>query len=175
MDDEFQLHFLFQQNAINDYNMLFYFAAMKILMYQGSLSSQAGNVITALPNITIIPLQAYLVSVTRVVVNTVASFEYRVEKLSDSSVQTSTSGDMGAVPTGNTTWRLGVPNTHFNQYQGPFLICNSTDATHAATCQTWLRNSFNGEETAAPSEPEETTSSEHATFFAQLKIKGNGN
>ena len=174
MDDEFQLHFLFQQNAINDYVMLFYFPAVKILMYQGSLSFQAGNVITAIQNITIVPLQAYLVSVTRVVVNAVATFEYRVERLSNSSVQTSTSAEMGAVPTGSSTWRLGNSNTQFNQYQGPFIICNGTDPTHAATCQTWLRNTFNGEETAAPEE-EETTSSEHATFFAQLKIKGNGN
>jgi len=168
MQDEFQLHFLFQQNAINDYVMLFYFAAMKILMYQGSLSSQAGNTITALPGITIVPLQGYLVSVTRQLTNNVANFVYRVERLSDNSVQTSTSGDMGAVPTGNTVWRLGVPNTSFSQYQGPFIICNTTSTSHAAACQAWLRNTYAG--TVVQAGEEEATTSEPASFFANLNI-----
>ena len=168
MQDEFQLHFLFQLNAINDYVMLFYFPAVKILMYQGALSFQAGNVITALSGITIVPVQGYLVSVTRQLTNNVANFVYRVERLSDNSVQTSTSPGMGAMPTGNQVWRLGNANTSFAQYQGPFIICNTTSTSHAAASQAWLRNTYAG--TVVQASEEVATTSENASFFANLNI-----
>ena len=169
MQDEFQLHFLFQQNAINDYVFLFYFDAIRLLMVNGALSFQTiQGVVTAIPNITIIPLQAYLVSVTRQVTNQVAEFHYRVEKLSDNSVQTSTTATTGPVPTQSTTWRLGAPNTHFAQYQGPIIIANTTNATHAASAQAWLRNTHDGTTTTATG----STASEKASFFIELEIDG---
>jgi len=170
MADEFQLHFLFQLNSINDYVMLFYFDAIRVLMYQGALSFQTvqGSVTTAVPGITIIPLQGYLVSVTRVVVSQVSEFHWRVEKLSDNSVQTSTTATTGPVPTVNTTWRIGVPNTHFNQYQGPIIIANTTNSVHAASAQAWLRNSYDGTSTTETG----TVATENASFFLELEIDG---
>ena len=142
-------------------------------MYQGALCVHIiqTNQIVPIQGITIIPLQAYLVSCTRDATTDPNNpkFVYRVEKLSDGTVQTAESEVTGpVVQVNNVTWRLGAPNTHFMQYQGPIILAKTKNATYAAAAQAWLRNTYNGTTTTVEGE----TASEKASFFIEMDIAG---
>ena len=64
-------------------------------------------------------------------------------------------------------WRLGKASTHFFHVQGPFIIHNGNDAENMATCQSWLRNTYNGTATA---EESENGVAEAASFFVELDV-----
>ena len=179
LNDIFSVHFLFSVTGANNFCYLFDLYMMRIIMYSGSLQfyDAAGNR-NVVQGITIIPLQNYLVSCTRSSDGQGAfEVDWRVEKLSDGTVMTATTGSGLTFP-GQIArlWRLGSASTHFTQYQGPFIVHNGESATHIASCQNWLKNKYNGVDTttASASQEEEAAAAgsgdEHATFFTQLKI-----
>jgi hypothetical protein len=170
LEEEHAIHFIFQHNSLNDFTMLFYFTDLKLAMYQGALTVIDGsNTYIPVTGIGIIPLNPYLVSVHRRIVDLTVEHYYRVEKLSDGTFQESTS-----VPTTagtldvNQSWRLGAPNTHFNHYQGAFIIHNDLDAAHINDSRDWLRAKHGG--TVAE---EESSSSVNASFNVVLNINAN--
>ena len=179
LNDVFSLHFMFSMSAINDFCYLFDLYMMRVIMYSGSLQYyDAAGARQVVPGITIIPLQNYLISVQRETDGSGGfEFDWRVERLSDNSIQTATTGSGLTFPSQIArTWRMGAANTSFTQYQGPFIVHNGVDTTHISTSQAWLRNKFDGvSTTTSTSETEETTNSanltEHATFFAQLEVR----
>ena len=146
-------------------------------MYSGSLQYyDAAGARQVVPGITIIPLQNYLITVQRQDDgNSGFEFEWRIERLSDNTVQTATTGSGLTFPTQIArTWSMGHASTSFTQYQGPFIVHNGVDTTHISTSQAWLRNKFDGTSTTTTtSETEETTANltEHATFFAQIEVR----
>ena len=70
-------------------------------------------------------------------------------------------------PGSEQVWRLGHSSTHFTHTQGPFVVHNGNDATDMATCQSWLRNKYDGTAVAAESE---NGIAEDAAFFVELDI-----
>ena len=140
---------------------------MKLCMYQGALTFvKDGNQYIAVQGISIIPVTPYMVSLHRRVTNGDATFYYRVEKLSDGTVQEATSDASQEVIQANPVFRLGVPSTHFNHYQGALIIHNGEDATHVNNARNWLRAKHGG-----TVQEESTDTSVDAEFNMVLQIK----
>ena len=94
-------------------------------------------------------------------------FHFRLEDLVTDVVTTDTVVQGNDHPGTQQVWRLGKASTHFFHVQGPFIIHNGNDAENMATCQSWLRNKFNGTATA---EESENGVAEDASFFVELDV-----
>ena len=94
-------------------------------------------------------------------------FHFRLEDLVTDVVTTDTVVQGNDHPGSEQVWRLGKASTHFFHVQGPFIIHNGNDAENMATCQSWLRNKFNGTATA---EESENGVAEGASFFVELDV-----
>ena len=94
-------------------------------------------------------------------------FHFRLEDLVTDVVTTDTVVQGNDHPGSEQVWRLGKASTHFFHVQGPFIIHNGNDAENMATCQSWLRNKFNG---TAVAEESENGIEEAASFFVELDI-----
>ena len=94
-------------------------------------------------------------------------FHFRLEDLVTDVVTTDTVVQGNDHPGSEQVWRLGKASTHFFHVQGPFIIHNGNDAENMATCQSWLRNKFNG---TAVAEESENGIEEDSSFFVELDI-----
>ena len=94
-------------------------------------------------------------------------FHFRLEDLVTDVVTTDTVVQGNDHPGSEQVWRLGKASTHFFHVQGPFIIHNGNDAENMATCQSWLRNKFNG---TAVAEESENGIEENASFYVELDI-----
>ncbi len=94
-------------------------------------------------------------------------FHFRLEDLVTDVVTTDTVVQGNDHPGSEQVWRLGKASTHFFHVQGPFIIHNGNDAETMATCQSWLKNKFDG---TAVAEESENGIEENASFFVELDI-----
>ena len=94
-------------------------------------------------------------------------FHFRLEDLVTDVVTTDTVVQGNSHPGTQQVWRLGKASTHFYHVQGPFVIHNGNDAETMATCQSWLRNKYDG---TAVAEESENGIGEDASFFVELDI-----
>ncbi len=94
-------------------------------------------------------------------------FVFRLEDLVTDVVVSHTLQQGNNHPGSEQVWRLGHASTHFTHTQGPFVVHNGNDATDMATCQSWLRNKYDGTAVAAESE---NGIAEDAAFFVELDI-----
>ena len=94
-------------------------------------------------------------------------FHFRLEDLVTDVVTTDTVVQGNDHPGTQQVWRLGKASTHFFHVQGPFIIHNGNGAETMATCQSWLKNKFDG---TAVAEESENGIEEADSFFVELDI-----
>ena len=184
-DQEWQCHHIFQaQSNFGQGTYMFdlYYGAF-LCDPSGAckvLNGSGGTTVTALSNMTWIPLRAYLVTFNRVLHdldgdgNDEYCFYIRLEDLSDTTGATvSTEYTLaGRVHDGaEHTIMLGRSVNYWRDHiGGPMIIHNGTNATEGDQARAWLRSWYTGESTSSESSSE-TSALENATFFAELEIE----
>jgi len=92
------------------------------------------------PNISIIPLQAYYLVCERDPQND--EFHWTVTKLSDGTEQTATTGRGGDHTTLQTNLRLGRANTHFTQVQSVLFMYNGVTEARKTMLKNYVTNLY---------------------------------
>jgi len=92
------------------------------------------------PNITLIPLQAYYLTCERDPQND--QFHWTVVKLADGTEMTATTGRGGDHTTLQTNLRLGRANTHFTQVQSVFFMYNGPNEARKTMLKNYVTNLY---------------------------------
>jgi hypothetical protein len=166
VNSQFSVHSLFKITTL-DWTLLFDIGYMKIYIWGQQLAYEDATG-TKIGVLSIIPHVDYLLSIQRIEVGANTTFDWHLERLDDSTVQTAQSGSgLAAPPNANGfPWKWGTAATHFQQVQSCWLLHNGLDAAHRSTCQQWIRNTYAGTTSASNTE----TSPQDAQWFVELEI-----
>ena len=171
VNDEFMVHSLFKLTSL-DWTLLFDVGYMKVYIWGQQLAYEDASG-TRQGVLNVIPHVDYLLTVRRRDLNDGANinFEWRLERLDDNTVQTATSGSgLTSPPNANGfAWKWGISSTHFRQVQSCWILHNGLDAAHEETCQTWIRNTYNGTTSASADGAETVTQT--ASWFVELEVE----
>jgi hypothetical protein len=145
--ENFEYHALFMVPN-NTWSYIIDLYSMRILWWDQALTYyDANGTKIAVPGITIVPMQDYLLSVKRIKVDQAnTNFEWRVENLTQDTVQTATTGSGLPLSANPPIWRMGHASGNFNHVSSAFFVCNSDpqDTDRSEQLQSWLRNAYNG-------------------------------
>ena len=123
------------------------------------------------PVLNFTPMVPYLLTVRRKETGNTASFEWKLENLTDNSITEATSGSgLTQWPNANGfAWRIGHASTQFSHLQSAFIVHNTLNETWQAESQTYLRNYYDGTTAEnSPSNTESTTTD--SQWFIELDV-----
>ena len=151
--DEFTIHFLMQVRGANDYSMPLFFTNIKFGTYQGAFvifKTATNHIAHPVQGLQMLPLRPYLISISRSTESGAPQFVYRVENLTDGTVQTATGDPTAPTITQSPTWRLNHAGASFHHYHSAMIVHTGRDADDMANAQSWIRNLHAGGATDAP-------------------------
>ena len=170
VNSTFCVHSLFKLTSLS-WTILFNTGYIKCYIWGQQLAYEDASG-TRVGVLSVIPFVDYLLTVQRIddPNQNSAALHWRLERLDDNTVQTAVSGSgLTAPPNANGfAWSWGTAATHFQQIQSCWILHNGVNAAHQETCQTWIRNTYNGTTTAASSSTETTT--QDAEWFLEMEI-----
>mgnify|MGYP006103106781 CR=1 FL=1 len=168
VNSQFTVHSLFKLSTLA-WTLLFDTGYMKIYIWGQQLAYEDANG-NKTGVLSVIPHVDYMLSIQRIEAGANASFDWRLERLDDNTIQTAQSDSgLAAPPNANGfPWKWGTAATHFQQVQSCWILHNGLDAGHQATCQQWIKNTHAGTTTASSSGAESTT--QDSQWFLELEI-----